>query len=220
MKVSIANNKRALRATSYRASDETIAAAIQAASAATRLSRQFTDNSTTITALAVSLFPAEMTDVGALNRLTAMFDAWREDTHSVFTQGQFDRDARLALKKQHNLGVFNYNVELEREVEHLNKRIDAYTKTNGLSECGVNLNDLIKKGHTRENLIKLYPPKSTLDDLISEKDRILAIQQRIVDEFNNIDEAPSKEFLDSLPFEYRNMRPTSWTAEQEVTAEG
>ena len=170
-----------------------------------------------IAVLAVSLYPTEQTQLGALTRLRAMFDGWLEGTQSVHQKGLVERNKRLALKRQHNLGVSLYQEELSKKQTRLDKRIAKWIETKGLSECGTNLNDLVQRGHTVEKLLKLYPPKFSLEELQSQKDNLRAVQKQI-NAFNASD-IPDPDFIASMPDEFRNVRPTGWSVNQEVSVE-
>lgn len=170
-----------------------------------------------IAVLAASLFPSEETQLGALTRLRAMFDGWLRDTQTVHQLGLVERNERLALKNQHNLGVALYQTELDKNQASLDKRIAKWVETKGLSECGTNLDDLVQKGHTRESLLKIYPPQISLEELQANRDRLEAVQKQI--KAFNANDIPCPDFIASMPDQFRNVRPTGWPASREVRVE-
>lgn len=174
---------------------------------------QFThrSNSLHIAVLAASLFPTE-TQLGAITRLRALFDSWLEDTQAVYQLGLVERNKRTALKSQHLNGVVNYQVETKEKLERLNKRIAKWIETQGLSECGTNLDDLVRKGHKRENLLKLYPPKFSLEELQAQKAELLETLEQIR-EFMETD-IPKREFLESMPKHFLDMRARNYTGKE------
>lgn len=169
-------------------------------------------NSLHIAVLAASLFPTEQTKLGAITRLRALFDSWLEDTQTVYQLGMVERNKRTALRNQHLNGVFNYQYETQEKLERLNKRIAKWIETEGQSECGIEFNDLVQKGHKRENLLKLYPPKFSLEELQAQKDELLEILEQIR-EFMETD-IPKREFLDSMPKHFLDMRARNYTGNE------
>lgn len=169
-------------------------------------------NSLHIAVLAASLFPTEQTKLGAITRLRALFDSWLEDTQTVYQLGMVERNKRLALKHQHNLGVSNYQFDTQEKLERLNKRIAKWINTQGQSECGIEFNDLVQKGHNREKLLKLYPPKFSLEELQAQKDELLEILEQIR-EFMETD-IPKREFLESMPERFFIMRSSGYTGNE------
>lgn len=166
-------------------------------------------NSQHIAVLAASLFPTEQTHLGAITRLRALFDSWLEDTQTVYQLGLVERNKRTALRSQHLNGVANYQLDTEEKLKRLNKRIAKWIETQGQSECGIEFNDLVQKGHKRENLIKLYPPKFSLEELQAQKDELLEILDQIR-EFMETD-IPKREFLESMPERFFIMRARNYT---------
>ena len=169
-------------------------------------------NSLHIAVLAASLFPTEQTQLGALTRLRVLFDSWLDDTQTVYQLGLLERNKRTALKGQHLNGVVNYRVDTEEKLERLNKRIAKWIETQGQSECGIEFNDLVQKGHKRENLLKLYPPKFSLEELQAQKDELLEILEQIR-EFMETD-IPKREFLESMPEHFFVMRARNYTGKE------
>lgn len=173
-------------------------------------------NARQMTVIAKNLFPQEAR-LEALNRMIEMLADWQADSKEIDREANAAREKRLALKRQHSLGVSVYWGETEQDLRVVERRIKRWVESEGLSESGVpDLQDLIQRGHKREELIKIYPPRVTLEDLRAEEARLLGILASI-EEFNKSD-IPEQAFLDSLPQHIRDLRPRNWIKDVNVEA--
>lgn len=169
-----------------------------------------------MTVIAKSLFP-QASRLEALNRMIEMLADWQADAKDVYRKVNVAREERLSLKKQHSLGVSVYWNETVESLRVVERRIKRWVESEGLSESGVpDLQDLIQRGHKREQLIKLYPPRVTLEDLRAEEARLLGVLASI-EEFNKSD-IPTREFLDSMPQHLRDLRPRNWIKDVDMEA--
>lgn len=173
-------------------------------------------NARQMTVIAKTLFPQEAR-LEALNRMIEMLAGWQADSKEIDREANAAHEKRLALKRQHSLGVSVYWGETEQALRVVERRIKRWVESEGLSESGVpDLQDLIQRGHKREQLIKLYPPRVTLEDLRAEEARLLGILASI-EEFNKSD-IPTREFLDSMPQHLRDLRPRNWIKDVDMEA--
>lgn len=164
--------------------------------------------------LAKTIFPQEQTRLDALNRMIGLLDDWKAEAEQTYKEVSAAREKRLAFKKQHSLGVSVYWQETVDSLQVIKKRIERWVKSSGLSESGASrLDDLIQRGHKREELLKIYPPKVSLEELKAEEQRLLGVLEEI-ERFNKED-IPTSEFLESMPKHLRDLRPTNWTQDIE-----